>query len=86
MRTQATISATTTDPVVDATTPFDPPPSQTSADNNNNRAPSAAPQCQQPQVDRPAYEDICSPYYPSNADHPGFVLAIQILTGQNFQP
>ncbi|XP_060961850.1 uncharacterized protein LOC133032047 [Cannabis sativa] len=37
-------------------------------------------------VDRPPYEDIRSPYYLSNADHPGLVLATPILTDRNFQP
>ncbi|XP_060964620.1 uncharacterized protein LOC115718736 [Cannabis sativa] len=60
---------------------------QTSADNNNNRAQSPAPPpVQQTQPDRPAYEDIRSPYYLSNADHPGLVLATRILTDRNFQP
>uniref|UniRef100_A0A803QH45 Retrotransposon gag domain-containing protein n=1 Tax=Cannabis sativa TaxID=3483 RepID=A0A803QH45_CANSA len=43
VRTRATISATSTNPVVDAPAPIDPQPSQTSADNNNNRAQSPAP-------------------------------------------
>uniref|UniRef100_A0A803NWD7 Retrotransposon Copia-like N-terminal domain-containing protein n=1 Tax=Cannabis sativa TaxID=3483 RepID=A0A803NWD7_CANSA len=59
------------------------PPSHTSAEINNNPAP--LPQ-QQPLINRPAYEDIHSPYYLSNADHPGMVLATPILTDRNFQP
>uniref|UniRef100_A0A803PSQ4 Retrotransposon Copia-like N-terminal domain-containing protein n=1 Tax=Cannabis sativa TaxID=3483 RepID=A0A803PSQ4_CANSA len=67
-RMRATFSSTPTDRVDDAPAQIDPSPSHTSAEINNNPAP---PPQQQPQIDRPAYEDIRSPYYLSNADHPG---------------
>ncbi|KAF4359427.1 hypothetical protein G4B88_008679 [Cannabis sativa] len=35
-------------------------------------------------TDRPAYEDVRSPYYLSNADHPGFALETPVLTDRNF--
>ncbi|KAM6550340.1 hypothetical protein CsatB_000148 [Cannabis sativa] len=71
VRTRATISATSTNPVVDAPAPIDPQPSQTSADNNNNQAQSPAPPpVQQTQPDH----------------HPGLVLASPILTDRNSQP
>uniref|UniRef100_A0A803PJM5 Retrotransposon Copia-like N-terminal domain-containing protein n=1 Tax=Cannabis sativa TaxID=3483 RepID=A0A803PJM5_CANSA len=36
--------------------------------------------------DRPTYEDVRSPYYPSIADHPGLALVTLVLTDRNFQP
>uniref|UniRef100_A0A803PTH4 Retrotransposon Copia-like N-terminal domain-containing protein n=1 Tax=Cannabis sativa TaxID=3483 RepID=A0A803PTH4_CANSA len=36
--------------------------------------------------DRPAYEDVQSPYYLSTVDHPGLDLVTPILKDRNFQP
>uniref|UniRef100_A0A803PTB3 Reverse transcriptase Ty1/copia-type domain-containing protein n=1 Tax=Cannabis sativa TaxID=3483 RepID=A0A803PTB3_CANSA len=89
-RTRTTILATTNDPpMVDATPLL---PQQTSADNTtrtetpvpNSR--STAIDSRPPLHDRPAYEDVRSPYFLNNADHPGLVLATPVLTDRNFQP
>uniref|UniRef100_A0A803PHG1 Retrotransposon Copia-like N-terminal domain-containing protein n=1 Tax=Cannabis sativa TaxID=3483 RepID=A0A803PHG1_CANSA len=62
-----------------------PPPSKTSV----GTLPCSAPPVPGPRldvIDRPAYEDIRSPYYLSNADHLGLALATPLLTDRNFQP
>ncbi|KAM6574178.1 hypothetical protein CsatA_022505 [Cannabis sativa] len=84
VRTRATSSATTDGdiPTVDAHNPIAPPPSQTSAGVNRSHAPANRSTTQ----DRPAYEDVRSPYYISSADHPGLALATPVLTDRNFHP
>ncbi|XP_060972562.1 uncharacterized protein LOC133038428 [Cannabis sativa] len=87
VRTRATSSATTTAVplVVDAPMAPPPPPSTNSADNPP-RIEHSAPVPQSTPVDRPLYEDIRSPYYLSNSDHPSMALVTLVLTDRNFQP
>uniref|UniRef100_A0A803PKB0 Reverse transcriptase domain-containing protein n=1 Tax=Cannabis sativa TaxID=3483 RepID=A0A803PKB0_CANSA len=71
--------------VVDAPMAPPPPPSTNSADNPP-RIEHSAPVPQSTPVDRPLYEDIRSPYYLSNSDHPSMALVTLVLTDRNFQP
>uniref|UniRef100_A0A803Q0S1 Retrotransposon Copia-like N-terminal domain-containing protein n=1 Tax=Cannabis sativa TaxID=3483 RepID=A0A803Q0S1_CANSA len=62
-----------------------PPASQNSADLPP-RVPVPAASNHHVHGDRPAYEDVQSPYYLSTADHPGLALVTPVLTYRNFQP
>ncbi|XP_060973122.1 uncharacterized protein LOC115695012 [Cannabis sativa] len=89
VRTRVNSSVTSTDandnPVVDAPSNIAPPPLQTST-HTIPKAPASAPQNHSALIDRPAYEDVRSPYYLSTAGHPGLALATLVLTNHNFQP
>ena len=58
-----------------------------STDTDDPRAASPLSDANRPVLhDRPAYEDVRSPYFLSTADHPGLALATPVLTDRNFQP
>ncbi|KAM6589966.1 hypothetical protein CsatA_012571 [Cannabis sativa] len=85
VRTRATSSATTSDNPSRVEAPMAPPPSTNSADNPPQTNQSIPALRRSTPVDRPAYEDIRSPYYISTADHPGLSLVTPVLSDKNFQ-
>uniref|UniRef100_A0A803QCA7 CCHC-type domain-containing protein n=1 Tax=Cannabis sativa TaxID=3483 RepID=A0A803QCA7_CANSA len=75
VRTRASSCATTSDDPSRVEAPMAPPPSNTSADNPPQTTHQSFPILPRSTlIDRPAYEDIRSPYYITTADHPGLSL------------
>uniref|UniRef100_A0A803Q8Z3 Reverse transcriptase Ty1/copia-type domain-containing protein n=1 Tax=Cannabis sativa TaxID=3483 RepID=A0A803Q8Z3_CANSA len=86
VRTRANSSATSINNPVDEAPSNSAPPTFQNSTYIPPRVPVPAAATHHNNGDRPAYEDVRSPYYLSTVDHPGLALVTPIFTDQNFQP
>uniref|UniRef100_A0A803PBA5 Uncharacterized protein n=1 Tax=Cannabis sativa TaxID=3483 RepID=A0A803PBA5_CANSA len=87
VRTRATSLATISDDPSRVEAPMAPPPSTNSAENLSRAHLPPPPTVHRPNpVNRPAYEDVRSPYYRSTTDHPGLSHITPVLSNKKFQP